>query len=226
MTECKPLWILVGGRRRLGRALAGDLAADHGLVLTSSTPWEGEAWAAAHRTLTWDAGDPALPARMAADLEGVALQGAVLLAGTFPEAPLGTWEPGALDRAWRVNLTFPLLAAQALAPHLTPGACLQVVLDASVHRPYLRHLPSSAAKSALAALVPALARLLAPRVRVVGHALGPVLAAPGEDPEALARQGLLGRMGAPEDLARAVRFAAASPTLTGTVLTQDGGRGA
>ena len=37
-------WVLVGGRRRLGRALAEDLARDHDLVLTSSAPWDGETW--------------------------------------------------------------------------------------------------------------------------------------------------------------------------------------
>lgn len=224
MIECKPQWIIVGGRRRLGRSLAEDLAADHALTLTSSRPWEGEDWALPHRRLHWDAEDPGLGSRMERDLEGRWFQGAVLVAGTFPEAALGTWEAEGLARAWAVNLTFPLLALQALAARVEPGGCLQLVLDACVHRPYLKRLPTSAAKSALAALVPAFARMLAPRVRVVGHAIGTLLPAEGMDPAALARQSLLVRNGDPADLARAVRFAADSPFLTGEVLTQDGGR--
>ena len=95
-------WVLVGGRRRLGRALAEDLARDHDLVLTSSKPWTGESWVeglsetARIQTLQWDAESPNLVSRMMADLDtleasGLAISGAVLLAGSFPESPLGTW---------------------------------------------------------------------------------------------------------------------------------------
>ena len=71
---------------------------------------------------------------------------------------------------------------------------------------------------------PRLAQLLAPRVRVVGHALGALLPDPGSNPAFLADRTLLKRIGDPDDLCRAVRFAAGSPFLTGEILTQDGGR--
>ncbi len=228
-------WVLVGGRRRLGRALAEDLARDHDLVLTSSKPWDGETWVddltktGRIRTLQWDAEGPELVSRMMADLDGLesdgwAISGAVLLAGTFPKSPLGTWTPELLDATWRMNLGFPFLCAQALAPRLADGSCLQLLLDTSIHRPWLKRLPYSAAKAGLAALVPGLAQLLAPRVRVVGHALGAVLPAEGSDAAFLAERTLLKRLGDPADLCRAVRFAADSPFLTGEILTQDGGR--
>ena len=228
-------WVLVGGRRRLGRALAEDLARDHDLVLTSSEPWDGETWVdglsktARIRTLQWDAENPELVSRMMADLDrlesdGWAISGAVLLAGTFPKSPFGTWTPDLLDATWRMNLGFPFLCAQALAPRLSEGSCLQILLDTSIHRPYLKRLPYSAAKAGLATLVPGLAQLLAPRVRVVGHALGAVLPADGSDAAFLADHTLLKRLGDPADLCRAVRFAADSPFLTGEILTQDGGR--
>lgn len=229
-------WVLVGGRCRLGRALAEDLARDHDLVLTSSKPWDGETWVddlsktgGQNRTLQWDAESPELVSRMMADLDGLeakgwAISGAVLLAGTFPKSPLGTWTPELLDTTWRMNLGFPFLCAQALAPRLVEGACFQILLDTSIHRPWLKRLPYSAAKAGLAALVPGLAQLLAPRVRVVGHALGAVLPAEGRDAAFLADRTLLKRLGDPADLCRAVRFAADSPFLTGEILTQDGGR--
>lgn len=231
----RPCWVLVGGRRRLGRALAEDLARDHDLVLTSSGSWSDEAWVgdlsktARIRTLRWEAEDPELDSRMMADLDGLeadgwVISGAVLLAGTFPESALGTWTPDLLASIWRMNLGFPFLCAQALAPRLSEGACLQILLDTAIHTPWLRRLPYSAAKAGQAALVPGLARLLAPRVRVVGHALGTVLPAQGSDPGSLAERTLLKRTGQPADLIRAVRFAAASPFLTGEILTQDGGR--
>lgn len=231
----KPWWILVGGRRRLGRALAETLAHDHNLVLTSSLSWKTEApWITELakqtqvRCLRWGAENPDIVPTMMADLAalgaaGISLNCAVLVSGTFPENPLGGWAPENLEATWRLNLTFPLLAAQAIAPRLDDGGCIQLLLDIAIHRPFLKRLPYSVAKTGLAALVPGLARLLAPRVRVVGHALGTVLPSPAEDPDLLASRSLLQRTGTPEDLARALRFAADSPYLTGAILTLDGG---
>lgn len=231
--------VLVGGRHRLGRALAEDLAEDHDLVLTSSAPWDGELWleGLARRTrietLVWDAERPDLVSRMMADLDrlgsrGWAISGAILLAGTFPRQPLGSWTRETLEATWQTNLTFPFLCAQALAPWLARSlagdACLQLVLDTAIHHPWLQRLPYSAAKTGAAALVPGLAQALAPQVRVVGHALGTLLPAEGSDPDFLADRTLLKRIGAPADLCRAVRYAAASPFLTGDILTLDGGR--
>jgi len=226
--ECKPLWIIVGGRRRLGRALAEDLAADHRLALTSSGPWQEEMWASGHHTLSWDARDSGLAERMEGDLDRLVrdqgpLEGAVFAAGDFPEAPWGTWTAEELAATWALNLSFPLLAAQAISHHLQEGACLQFLLDTAIHRPLMKRMPYSAAKSALAALVPGLAKTLGPKIRVVGHALGTVLPAEGFDPAALARQSLTGQNGEPADLARAIRYAADSPYLTGEILTLDGG---
>ncbi|MGA2079508.1 MAG: SDR family oxidoreductase [Holophaga sp.] len=231
----KPWWILVGGRRRLGRALADALAPDQNLVLTSSISWETEApWVTELskqtevRCLRWCAENADLVPTMMADLdalgaEGIVPQVGVLVSGTFPENPFGQWAPGNLQETWLVNLTFPLLAAQAVAPRLAEGGCLQFLLDIAFQRPFLKRLPYSAAKAALATLVPGLARQLAPRVRVVGHALGTVLLSPQDDAAWLARRSLLQRTGTPEDLARALRFAADSPYLTGAILTLDGG---
>lgn len=221
----RPKWLLAGGRSRLGRALAERLAPDHDLVLTSSRPWEGETWAESlgATRLVWDAADPNLSTRMAADLTGLELDGAVILAGSFPEQPFGSWTLDSLEATWRVNQAFPLLVAQAAAPRLSEGACLQFILDAAMHRPFLKRLPYTAAKAGLAAIVPGLARALAPKVRVVGHALGTALPGDHDDVEALKAATLLRRIGTPEDLARALRYAAASPYLTGQVLTLDGG---
>jgi pteridine reductase len=218
----------------LGAALAEDLARDHALVLTSSRAWVGDAGLEGIGKLTeveawvWDARDPGVGSRMMADLEslasrGAGLSGAVLMAGDFPEMPLGSWTTDDLQSVWRMHLTFPFLVAQALSTHLIPGACLQLVLDAAIHKPLLKRLPYSAAKVGQTALVAGLARMLAPDLRVVGHALGTLLPDAGSDPGVLASRSLLKRNGTAEDLARAVRYAAASPHLTGEILTLDGG---
>ncbi len=221
----RPTWLLAGGRSRLGRALAELLAPDHDLVLTSSRPWGGESWAEAAgiTKLVWDAADPDLAARMGSDLGGLDLDGAVILAGSFPEQPFGSWTMASLDATWRLNQAFPMLVAQAVAPRMSEGSCLQFILDAAIHRPFLKRLPYTAAKAGLAALVPGLARALAPKLRVVGHALGTALPGDHDDVEALKAATLLRRIGTPEDLARALRYAAESPYLTGQILTLDGG---
>ena len=231
----KPWWILVGGRRRLGRALAEALAPAYNLVLTSSVSWETEArWISELskqtqvRCLLWDAENQDLVPSMMADISSLGAEGitpacAVLVSGSFPENHLGQWDPANLAATWRLNLSFPLLVAQTVAPWLEPGGCLQLLLDIAIHRPFLKRLPYSAAKAGLGALVPGLARLLAPRVRVVGHALGTVLPDPDRDPSWLAERSLLQRTGTPADLARALRFAADSPYLTGEIITLDGG---
>lgn len=229
-------WLLIGGRRRLGKALAERLVGDGPLVLTSSSTWGDDAgWVAEcsqHgivRTLRWDANDPGFESQMMADLkrmqaDGVRVKNVVMVAGTFEEQPLGSWEGGALEAFWRVNLSFPLLAAQAIGPWMEEGGCLQFLLDTAVHRPWLKRLPYSVAKTGLGALVPGLAQLLAPRIRVVGHALGTVLPDEASDPAFLADRSLLKCTGSPDDVVRALRYAADSPFLTGEILTLDGGR--
>lgn len=236
MEEKRSWWILVGGRHRLGRALAEGLASGHDLVLTSSHPWlDEDPWKkelstrTQVRTLRWDASSPSLVPQMMADLdrlgaEGIRFQSAVLVAGTFPQQTFGSWTPESLQATLAMNLGFPMLAAQALAPFIQDQGSLQVLLDTAIHRPMQKRLPYSAAKAGLAAMVPGLARLLAPRVRVVGHALGVLLPDAGSDPATLAGLNLLQRNGSPEDLVRALEFAAASPYLTGEILTLDGGR--
>lgn len=232
----RPWWIVVGGRTRLGRHLAEDLATDHEVVVTTSRPADlGSGWETSlstrnpARILRWDAAEPRLVPRMMADLaqlgaEGIRFRGALVAAGSFPRQPFGSWDPESLARTWELNLAFPMLVAQALAPHFEEGASLQILLDTALHRPFRDHLPYSAAKAALGALVPALARELAPGVRVVGHALGVILPEAGCDADALAARNPMHRNGTPEDLIRAVRYAADSPYLTGEVLTLDGGR--
>ena len=236
MEKQKACWILVGGRSRLGRALAESLAPDYRLVLTSSKPWNEEShWLESLskrtrvRTFQWNADDPELVPTMMADLQslgdaGITLENAVIVSGTFPESPFGDWDPATLESTWRINLSFPLLVAQAIGPQLTEGGCLQFLLDTAIHRPFARHMPYSAAKAGLAALIPTLARLLAPKVRVVGHAIGTALPNAESDPLFLAERNLLKRLGSPEDLVRALRYAAESPYLTGEILTLDGGR--
>lgn len=229
-------WMVVGGRKRLGRSLAEGLAAEGPLVLTSSEPWEGAGdWVAdlgrstPIRTLSWDAREPGIDSTILADVEkihadGLPIRHLAIVTSLFPEQPLGTWTSESLAALWQVNLTFPALVAQAVGPRLEAGGSVQFLLDTAIHRPWPKRLPYTAAKAGLASLVAGLAQALAPRVRVVGHALGTVLPDEASDPAFLAERSLLKQVGTPGDLLRAVRYAAESPFLTGEILTLDGGR--
>jgi pteridine reductase len=106
-----------------------------------------------------------------------------------------------------------------------------IINIADIHglRPLPGYIVYSTAKAALIHLTKALARELAPEVRVNGIAPGPVLW-PETDMDDAQRQEiisstLLQRAGTPADVARAVCFfAIAAPFVTGQTLSIDGGR--
>lgn len=128
------------------------------------------------------------------------------------------------------NLKAPFFLAQAAASELrrARGAIINI---ADIHglRPLPGYLVYSTAKAALIHLTKALARELAPEIRVNGIAPGPVLWPEAGMDEAQRQEiissTLLQRAGTPADVARAVCFfATAAPFVTGQILAIDGGR--
>jgi pteridine reductase len=102
------------------------------------------------------------------------------------------------------------------------------LVDWAAERPYRSYLPYCVSKAGLVCLTKALARELAPHVRVNGVAPGPVLPPEDMSPEevaAVARATPLARIGRPEDVAAGVAFLVCdAPFTTGSVLHVDGGR--
>jgi pteridine reductase len=151
-------------------------------------------------------------------------------ASTFYPTPLGSITPAQWDDLTGSNLRAPLLLAQAAAPELkrTQGAVLNIV-DIHGMRPLRDHMVYSVAKAGLIMLTRALARELAPEVRVNAIAPGPVLwpeaPMPEERKEQIIDETPLHRRGSPDDIARAVLFFASdAPYVTGQILAVDGGR--
>jgi pteridine reductase len=129
------------------------------------------------------------------------------------------------------NLKAPLFLARAAAPALRErGGAIVNIIDIHAERPMREHLIYNAAKGGLAALTRALALDLGPAVRVNGVSPGAIVwpeAGAWEDPaerEAITRRTILGRTGAPEDIAGAVLYLASAPYVTGQILAVDGGR--
>jgi pteridine reductase len=151
-------------------------------------------------------------------------------ASSFEATPFGAVTPAQWQDLMGTNLRAPLFLAQAAAPELRRrrGAIVNIV-DIHGLRPLPDYAVYSTAKAGLIHLTKALARELAPEVRVNGVAPGPVLWPEGGMDEALKQKiigrTLLKRAGEPDDIARAVRFFAAdAPYVTGQVLAVDGGR--
>jgi pteridine reductase len=151
-------------------------------------------------------------------------------ASTFYPTPVGTITEAQWDDLLGTNLKAPLFLSQAAAPALvrSEGLILNIV-DIHGLRPLKGFPVYSPAKAGLVMLTHALARELAPRVRVNAIAPGPVLFPESglteEKKTDIIDRTLLKRRGSPQDIARAALFFAAdAPYVTGQVLAIDGGR--
>jgi pteridine reductase len=133
------------------------------------------------------------------------------------------------DRAMAVNYVGPVTLTRRLAPRLksTRGSVINM-LDILAERPMTHFASYCASKAALWNQTLALARELAPDVRVNGIAPG-VVDWPDDLPQAQREQYLrkvpLGRAGTRRDVATLVKFLASEGTyITGEVIRLDGGR--
>ena len=151
-------------------------------------------------------------------------------ASSFYPTPFGELGAAQWDDLVGSNLKAPLFLAQAAANELRHAHGLVVnIVDIHGLRPLPGYIIYSTAKAALIHLTRALARELAPEVRVNGIAPGPVLwpetGTDAEQQREIIASTLLQRAGSPADVARAVRFFAAdAPYVTGQILAIDGGR--
>jgi pteridine reductase len=151
-------------------------------------------------------------------------------ASMFYPTAVGSIETGHWEELMGSNLRAPLFIAQQAAPELAKrGGAIVNIADIHAERPLQGYLVYSVAKAGLAALTRALALELAPGVRV--NAIAPGAIAWPEDGQFEPRERErilattpLARLGAPEEIARAVHFLATAPFVTGQVLAVDGGR--
>mgnify|MGYP001765418339 FL=1 len=232
--------LITGAARRIGAAVARDLAA-HGWAVAihfQSSRDEAEAVAAEIRaggghavTVRADLADLAALPRLVDDT--VAALGPVGLlvnnASEFEPDEIGTLDPARLERHLRVDLASPCLLADAwLArlPESVEGHVINVV-DQRVLALTPRFFSYTLAKSALWTATRTMAQALAPRVRVNAIGPGPSFANHRQTPEDFARQSAavpLRRGPAPEEFGRTVRFLVETPSVTGQMICLDGGQ--
>jgi pteridine reductase len=232
--------LVTGGARRLGAGIVRELHARGMRVVVHYH--ESEAAAAALRTeldevragevatVAADLTAPETPQRLVTFVRErfARLDLLVNNAAVFQPTPLVNLTSAGWNDTLALNLTAPVFLIQAAAPLLAEHAGSVVnVTDAYLAHAPAKHAAYVAAKAGLAALTQALARELAPAVRVNAVAPGALLW-PEPEPLAAVRDRVLariplGRLGTPADVARAVAWLAGEPYLTGVTLPVDGG---
>ena len=151
-------------------------------------------------------------------------------ASSYYPTPIGGVTLEQWDELFGSNALAPFFLAQAAASQLRKHrGCIVNMVDIHAERPTADHPVYCMAKAANAMMVKALARDLAPRVRVNGIAPGAALWPEGYMADAT-RQAILQRipMGRPagaDQIAEAVMFMVTGPDyITGQILAVDGGR--
>lgn len=233
--------LVTGAARRVGAEIAGALAARGATIAIHyrASSKEAEAMVAAI------AGRGGRAGAFRADLEKVGeierMVGAVIAAFGRLDVLVNSasvFQRKALEevteRDWDVhldtNLKAPFFASKFAGAAMRRQGAGKIVNigDWAGIRPYRDYLPYTVSKSGLIGLTRALAKALAPEVQVNCIAIGPVL--PPEDYSAeevgrLVGATLTGRLGSPQDVARAVLFfCEGTDFATGATLLLDGGR--
>jgi NAD(P)-dependent dehydrogenase (short-subunit alcohol dehydrogenase family) len=232
--------LVTGGARRVGRAIVLELARRGADLVVHHRDSAAAADEVATRVRSLgrratvvraDLTDVAALEAMVAEVEH--LPGGVDLlvnsAAGYERTPVGTIEAATFDALYELNLRAPLLLAQALAPGMRArgGGRIVMITDVGGERPWPAFLPYGATKAGLIYLTRGLARALAPEILVNAVSPGTVLPPDDFDDaqlEAERRRTLVGRLGTPEEVARAVAFLLESDFTTGQVLAVDGGK--
>jgi NAD(P)-dependent dehydrogenase (short-subunit alcohol dehydrogenase family) len=237
----RPVALVTGAARRLGRAIALDLgargwdvavhyrhSAEDAADTVAALRHAGAAAQAFAADLADEAACRALLPAVAAHFGRV--DAVVNNASVFEYDDAATFGHAAMERHWRANTAPAVLLAQALHEHLQTGTrtgCVVNLTDQKLWNPNPDYFSYTLSKAALDTAITLLAQALAPRVRVCGVAPGVTLVSGQLDEAALERaQRLtpLERSSGPGDIARAVRFLLESPAITGTTLLVDGGQ--
>jgi NAD(P)-dependent dehydrogenase (short-subunit alcohol dehydrogenase family) len=232
--------LITGSARRIGRAIALDLAAhgwrvaihyrnsrDEAEALAAEIQRTGGAAAAVSANLA-DLGDvQSLIARCAGALGTVTCL--VNNASEFFLDTIGSVTPEGWDTHLDINLKAPVFLAQALYADLPAGVEGNVIniIDQRVWRPTPDFFSYTISKAGLWTATQTLAQAMAPRVRVNAIGPGPVLQSVHQSQADFAAETLttpLQRGPSLPEIAAAVRFILATPSMTGQMIALDGGQ--
>jgi pteridine reductase len=149
-------------------------------------------------------------------------------AGIWGPTPLGQTTAERWDELFDTNLRSMYFVTQRAAPALRAARGVVInIADVGALKLWANHAAYLATKGGVVTLIGALAKDLAPEVRVNAIAPGPVLLPETWNESknaATIKSTLLKRLGSPEDIGQAAVFLATAGYITGVILPVDGGQ--
>ena len=233
-----PVALVTGAGRRIGAAIARDLAQHGWAVAIHYRGSRREAEALAREIEAAGGRAVALACDLAREAEvetliprAVEALGPLTClvnnASAFEMDKIDTATRESWDRHIETNLRAPLVLSQAFARQLTAtGGNIINMLDQRVWKLTPYFLSYTLAKSGLWTLTQTMALALAPRIRVNGIGPGPTLPSERQSAEQFHLQQAavpLKRGPGLEEIAATVRYILATPSLTGQMIALDGG---
>ena len=232
--------LVTGAGKRLGRAIALDLAAHGWNVAIHYKTSQEDADSAAQAARVFGADAATLKCDLSNESETTTLVARAAkeigpLTALINSASLfenDDWQ-SATRASWddhmEINLRAPLLLSQMFARQLPDNARGNIVniIDQRVLKPTPQFLSYSVSKAGLHWLTTTLAQGMGPRIRVNAVGPGPTLKNPRQSDADFDRQRdatILGRGADPADICAAVRYLLDAEAVTGQMIAVDGGQ--
>ncbi|MBY0562081.1 SDR family oxidoreductase [Hyphomicrobium sp.] len=232
--------LITGAARRIGRALAMDLASDGWTVAIHYRKSDDEAESLVReivdrggraQSFRSDLAEPDASRRLMADVVRDLGPPIVLInnASEFQPDTIQSLEDTTWDLHLGINLKAPMFLAQAMAANLPLGCEGNIIniIDQRVWNLTPEFFSYTISKAGLWTATRTLAQALAPRIRVNAIGPGPVMRSIHQTDDDFVRESqstLLQRGASPEEIAATVRFILATPSLTGQMIALDGGQ--
>lgn len=231
--------LVTGAARRVGRALAVALARERMRVVVHYHASAAEAedtlrmiteLGVEGHLVRADLREPGEPERLVqeaaahfGELDVLVNSAAVMLRTPFGKVSVADW-----DDMFALNLRATFFATQAAAAVMRDrGGVVVNIADLAAFETWPAYVPHGISKAGVVQLTRALARVLAPTVRVNAIAPGAVLLPAGwdeTDAEKIAGTTPLRRIGSPDDVVSALLYLLRADFVTGETLIVDGGR--
>ena len=240
MNDTHKTVLITGAAKRIGKAIAIGMAADGWRVVLHYGTSKKEAESLV-QLIRGNGGDAF---KLHADLcdeeqTGLLIPSALKIAGPisclinnaslFEEDSVQTASCESWNAHMQINLRSPFVLIQALRDQLPEGHEGNVIniVDQRVRNLTPHFLSYTLSKAGLWTLTQTLALSLAPHIRVNAIGPGPVLANSRQSEEAFIKQWSslpLRRSVTPHEIVQAIRFIIDTPSMTGQLITLDGGQ--